>query len=130
MIELRYVDALPIVEIVAALAGLAEAAIVLILMTAHASGRGAKKSLVQVFNFDQCASRGSNVFRRMTAIAGQPAMFAFKRVSSLAMVEGIAVPLNDREVFPVMLGVTADAIFAQAWADVIAGVQSLSRSQS
>src|SRR5581483_6467788 len=96
----------------------------------HACGRGAKERLVQVFDFDQRASRAGDVLSSVAAIANQPTMFAFERVPSLAMVKRIAVPLDDREVFPVMLGVAADAVLTRARRDVIAGVQSLSHGQT
>src|SRR5581483_1163511 len=98
-------------------------------MAAHACGRGAKERLVQVFDFDQRASRAGDVLSSVAAIANQPTMFAFERIPSLAMVKRIAVPLDDRKVFPVMLGVAADALLTRARRDVIAGVQSRSRSQ-
>ena len=122
MIELRYVDAFPVAEIMTTLATLAEATLVLILVAGNACCRCPKKCLVQLLNSDERASRWRNMLGCVTAITRETGMFAFQRVSGLTVVKRVTVPLHDGKVFAVMLGVAADTVFAHAWRDVVRGM--------
>ena len=57
-------------------------------------------------------------------------MLAFERVSSLLVIESLAIPLDQREIFSVMFRVTARAFLARAGIDVIGRMQSLMRSDA
>lgn len=51
-------------------------------------------------------------------------MLAFEHISGLVVVELLDVPLNQRKIFAVVLGVAFGALLAGAGGDVIGGVQS------
>jgi hypothetical protein len=103
VIELHDVERLPILEVVTLLASLPEASAVRILMASRASGREAQISLGEIFNFDGSALSPNNIRRLMALIAGQPCMFAQQRVSRLFVIECFDVPLDQGEIFSVML---------------------------
>ena len=70
------------------------------------------------------------MFRRMAPVARQPCMLAFERVSSLLVIEGLDIPLDQREIFSIVFRVAARAFLARAWIDVIGRMQSSMRSDA
>jgi len=78
MVELPNADGFPIVVSVALEAVLAQPSLVLVLMAGDAVRRNAEKCFIQIFDFDGSAFRRRDVISGMTAIAGQPCMFAFE----------------------------------------------------
>lgn len=61
----------------------------------------------------------------MALVAGQGGMFAFERVSSLLVIEGLDVPLDQRKICAVMFGMAAGALLTRTWLDVVGRMQSL-----
>lgn len=59
----------------------------------------------------------------MTAITSQAGMFTFQHIASLLVVKRFRVPLDQREIFPIVFGVTAHALLAGARRDVISRMQ-------
>lgn len=51
-------------------------------------------------------------------------MLAFEQVSSLSVVKGFDVPLNQGEVFTIVFRVAARALLAGPWWDVVGRMQS------
>ena len=129
MIELR--DILPVFEIVALLAILPQAAVMLILVTSYAGLRNAEKRLGRVANLDAELLGGGDVLRDVAPVAGQAGMLSGQGVSSLAMIESgrRRCPLDQREVFPVVLGVAARAFLTGARLEAVRRVQSAMRRQ-
>lgn len=125
MVELPHVDGFPVVVGVALKTILAQAPVVLVLVTGHTIRGNAQKGLIQVSNFDRGARGRRYVLGAMTAIAGDPRVFALEDVSRLLVVEGCDVPFDQRKIFSVMLGVATHASLAGARAKVVRGVQTL-----
>ena len=57
-------------------------------------------------------------------------MLAFERVSRLFVVERFRIPLDEREVLAVVLGVAAAAVLARSRRKMIGGVQALAFRQA
>jgi len=92
-----------------------------------ASGTGLRdvdESAVQVFDSDERALGCGNVFRSMALLALHPSMLAFKCVSRLFVIEGLRVPLDERKVEAVVIGVAFRAFLAGARRDTIREVHA------
>ena len=66
----------------------------------------------------------------MTLVARQARVLAFECISGLLVIEGLDVPLDERKIFSVVLGMTAGAILAGARAHVIRSMKPLVRGQA
>lgn len=126
VIELPDIDRLPILEVVAGLTSRAQAAFVLILVTSGTSRRKTEVSAIGIFDFD-----GGPFLRRdargiVALVASQSCVLAFEYVPCLFVVERFDVPLHQREIFSVMLGVAAGAFVAGTRRNVVGGVQAAS----
>ena len=130
VIELPDVDRLPVFEVVARLASLAQTPVVRVLVAGGTGGRQAEISTAEVFDLNGRAFCGWNSCRRVATIATQPRMLAFENVSRLFVIEGLDVPLDEREVFAVVLGMAACALLARAWRDVVGCVQSFASDET
>jgi hypothetical protein len=102
----------------------AQAAFVLIFVAGGASGRQTEISSAQVFDFDGLAFLGRNAGRIVAFVTGQASMLAFEEVSRFLVIESFDIPLDQREIFPVVLRVAAGAFLAGAGRNVIGGVQA------
>ena len=122
--RLADVDRLPVHEIVALQAIRTQATFVLICVAGGAGGRHTEIGSAQVFDFDGLAFLGRNVGRIVAFVAGQASMLAFEEVSRFLVIEGFDIPLDQREIFPVVLRVAAGAFLAGTLGDVIGGVQA------
>jgi len=118
------IDRFPIHKIVALQAVRSQAAFVLILVTRDASCRETKICPGRVLDFDGRAFLGGDVARIVAFVTGQAFVFAFKHVPRFFMIEGFDVPLDQREVHAVVIGVAAGALLAGARRDVVGGVQT------
>lgn len=88
----------------------------LIRVAAQAVARQPQKRPLQVFHQDGAAFRSPNVFRRVTLHASQPRVLPLQHVSRLAVIEcfGRRVPLDEVEIWTVVLGMAARAVPAGA----------------
>lgn len=114
----------PVLEVMALSAIRTEPPLVLILVTGNAGCGKPQKSFVQVFRFDGCAFRRGYFVGIVALVARQSAVLPFQHVTGLLVVESLGVPLDEREVFPVVIGVATRAFLARSWLDVVGGVQS------
>ena len=112
VIELTHVDRLPIDEVVAGSAILAQPPLVLILVASDASGGKAEIGSAGVFDLDRGAFLGRNVRGIMALGALQPCMLALENVPGLFVIKGFDIPLNQWEIFTVVLGMAAGALLA------------------
>ncbi len=69
-------------------------------------------------------SCGGDAGRIVAFIAGQAGVLAFQQVSRFFVIEGFDVPLDQREILAVVLGVAAGAFLAGTGGNVIGGVQT------
>ena len=97
----------------------------LILVASDATGRQAEVSPVQIFDLDGRAFLRRDVRRVVALVARQAGVLAFEQISGVFVIEGLDVPLDQREVFSVVLGVAAGAFLAGAGRNVVGGVQAL-----
>ena len=65
----------------------------------------------------------------MALVTGHTGVLAFKQISRFLVIERPDVPLDQREVFPVVLRVAAGAFLAGACGNIIGGVQALTRGK-
>jgi hypothetical protein len=124
VIELTNADCLPVLKVVALLAGWPKTSAVRVLMASGASRRYPEIGLVKVLDFDHRAFLWTNSRWRMTAIASQSCVLAFEQVSGLLMVERFDVPLDEGEVFAIVFRVAACTLLAGAWRNVVGRMQS------
>ena len=61
----------------------------------------------------------------MTLRALQPGVLALENVPGIFVIEGFDIPLDQRKIFTVVLGMAAGALLAGTARNVVAGVQSL-----
>lgn len=66
----------------------------------------------------------------MALAAGQSRVLAFQQIPRLFMIKGSGVPLDEREIFAIMLGVAAGALLARSGWNVVGGVQPSMRRDS
>lgn len=125
MIELAHVDRLPIDEVVARSAILAQPSLVLILVASHARRGKAEIGPAGIFDLDRGAFLGRNVRGIMALRALQPSMLALENVPGLFVIEGLGIPLDQREIFTIVLGMTAGALLAGTARNVVGRMQAL-----
>ena len=112
MIELADVDRLPIDEVVARKTILAKAALVLILVAGDAGGGKAEIGSAGIFDLDHRPFLGRNVRGIMALGALQTGMLSLENVTRLFMIKGLDIPLNQGEIFTVVLGMAAGTLLA------------------
>ncbi len=66
----------------------------------------------------------------MALVAGETSMFPFEKITSFLVIELIRVPLDQQEIWAVMIGMAAYTFLAGSGTDVIRGVQSALGSYS
>jgi hypothetical protein len=130
VVELLYIHALPIAVVMTLQAVCAEPPLVLVFVAGNAGLAKRQESAVQIRDFDLCLVGDSNMRWVVAAAALQPSVLALKCVSRLLVIENFCVPLNQREVFPVVVGVATDALLAGAWLHVVSGVQAFTGSEA
>lgn len=123
MVELTYVDRLPIHEVVAGEAVLPEPSLMLVGVAGEAGCRESQISPVQIFNLNGRAFRGGDVRGIVAPIACQPRVLPLEQVSSILVIECLCVPFDQGKVFTVVLGMAAGALVTGAGKNVIGGVQ-------
>jgi hypothetical protein len=112
-------DAFPSREIVALRAIRTEASVVWVLVARDAGFRYADKGSVEVFNSDQRALSGRNVFGAVALLAFHASMLAFQNVARLFMVESLLVPLYEGEIKAIVIRMALRALLAGARGDAI-----------
>lgn len=115
---------LPVAVVVALQAVLAQAAAVRVLVASDTGRQKPEVGAIQVFYLDERPLGCRNVFGTVTAVAAQPGMFAFERIASLFMVEGLWIPLNEWEIPPVVFGMAAAALLAGTRGNAVGRMQS------
>lgn len=125
VIEVTHV--LPLRDHVAALAGGAQLAAVLVLVAARARGRQSQVSSMQVLHANALARLGRDVFRTVASLAVEMRMAAFERIAGFAVVELIQAdfPQDRHKVLAIVLGVALDAGIIAGFVCHQHGMQSL-----
>lgn len=129
VVKLGGVDRFPIREVVALCAILSKPAFVSILVTGSTRRGDAQERVVQV-DLDRRALRSRYVARRVTLAAEQAGMLPLERVACLPVIKTFRVPLDDRKVLAVVLGVAGYALLARSGSQVVGRVQSFVRRQA
>jgi len=130
VIKLGHVDRLPVGEVVALDTIRAQSSLVRILVTSGAGLRYAQKAARQVLHLDRGALRGGDVVGAMAASARHAGMLALENVAGEFVIEGFGIPLDERKILSVMLGVATGTLFARSLRDVIGSVQTLVRGHA
>lgn len=93
-------------------------------MASAAGGRQSEIGSAQVFDLDGRAFLRADLRRSVAAIATEPGVLALKDVSGLFVIEGFDVPLDQREIFAIVLRVTARALLARSRRNSVSGMKS------
>ena len=112
VIELAHVDRLPIHEVVAGSAILAQPPLVLILVASHARRGKAEIGSAGIFDLDRGAFLGRDVRGIVTLRAVQSGMLALENVPGIFVIKGFDIPLNQGEIFTVVFGMASGALLA------------------
>ena len=124
VIELCNADFLPVFEIVALLTGRAQPSFVGILVTAATCGREAEISSAQILDFDGRTVGGRDIGSIVALVTGQAGVLAFEGVPSFLVIEGLDIPLDQREVLAIVLRVAARAFLTGTGGNVVSSVQA------
>lgn len=127
VIEFADSHRLPVLKIVARLTGRSEAAFVFVLVTRQAGAREAEERPIRILDLDRRALLRRNVRRTVALVASKTGVLAFQQISSLFVIEGFGIPLDEREIFAIVLGVTAGAFLARTRRNVVGSVQASAR---
>ena len=84
-----------------------------VIVTADAPHRKSQERFRKVFHLDAGAFCSRNVLRHMAFSAYESGMFALQRVAGLPVVKLQWIPFDEREVPPVVVGMTSGAILAR-----------------
>lgn len=125
MIKLGNVRALPRRRIMATLAGIAQPPLMRVLMAGDARGGYPQKRLVQILYFDARAFRCRDMLRCMALRAVRRSVLALEHVAGFAVIECLDVPLDQRKVPPIVLGVAARTLLARLACQFVSRMQSL-----
>lgn len=108
LIDLR---ALPVNGRMALRTRRSEAALVLVCMAGNATRRQPKPCVIQILRRQQATRGWSDVLCAMAGAAAHAGVFSIKQVSRLRVIEPFWrwVPMQQREVLSVMVGVALDA---------------------
>ena len=118
-------DILPLVEVVALLALRTQTSLMRILMAGSAGLGNADEAPVEVPHLDERAVSRGNVLRCMTLLTFDPSVFSFQHVARLFMIEGLGVPLEDGEIYAIVVGVALGALLAGAGGETVGKMQTL-----
>lgn len=102
MIELSDIDLLPVNEVVTRQAVLPKASFVLILVASGARRRHTQVGAVGIFDFDRRAFLRRDARWIVALVAGKPSMLSFEYVTSILVIEGLDVPLDEGKIFAVV----------------------------
>ncbi len=119
-------ESLPVIEPVALLAVLPQAALMMILMASDARLRKAKVGAIQVLGGNRGALRGRDMRGSVAERASQAGMFSLQHVAGFAVIEGggRGIPADEGEILAVMLGVATGALFLAGADGAKGGVQA------
>ncbi len=112
VIELLNVDRLPVHEVVALLTIRSQPSLVSILVTTCARRRKSQIGSSQIFRLDRGPLLRGDMRGIVTLRTLKASVLALEHITSLFMVEGLDVPLDQGEIFAVVLGVAACAFLA------------------
>jgi hypothetical protein len=118
-------NAFPVVEVVALRAIGAEPPGVRILVAGGAGFGKPEEGAVEVLDLDECALVSGNVVGSVAFPAFEPSVLAFQQVAGLLMVEFLRIPLDDREIETVVIGVALGALLAGTGPDAVRGMQTI-----
>jgi hypothetical protein len=114
----------PVDEVMALQAILSQSPFVKVFVASHAFLRNPQEGFAQVLLLYVGALGGGNFLGQVTFIAGQAGVFAFQQVSGFFMIELVRIPLDQRKIHAVVIGVAAHAFLAGAGGNVIGTVQA------
>lgn len=97
----------------------------LVLVAGDTTGREAEVSAAGILDLDRGTFLRREVRRIVALVAGQARVLALEQVAGVFMIEGLGIPLDQREGFAVVLRVAAGALLAGTGWNVVGGVQSL-----
>ena len=112
MIKLGHVDGLPVGEVVALDTIRTEPPVVRILVAGGAGLRNTQKAVRNVLHLDRRALRGGNMVGAMAASTSHAGVLAFENITGKFVIEGFAIPLDERKILTVVFRVTARALLA------------------
>jgi|SRR5579863_1815821 len=112
VVEFLNLDGFPVFEIVTLLARRTEPALMRVFMTGGAGRRKTEVGAGEVFDLNGGALRRRNPRRIVTLVAGHTGMLAFEKIAGFLVIESFDIPLDKREIFPVVLGMAPRAFLA------------------
>lgn len=124
MIELPDIEAFPVSVVVALQTVLPKPSFVVVLMACGASLREAKESPIEILDFDGGTIGLRHMVSAMASIAREAYVFSFQCVTGQLVIEGLGIPLDQRKVLAVVIGVAARTLLTGTGLDVVGGMQA------
>jgi hypothetical protein len=114
VVELADTDRLPVHEVMTSLAILSETSLVLVLVAGNTIRGDTQVRSARIFDLD-CRALLQRSVRRIVALdASQASMSSLKQISCVFVIKTLDIPVDQRKVFPVVLGMTAGAFLARS----------------
>jgi hypothetical protein len=117
-------DILPVVEVVTLLALRTQPSLMWILMAGSAGLGDAAEGPIQILHLDERAVARRNVLGRVAFLTFDPCVLSFQQVARLFMIKGLRVEFRNREIEPVVVGMTLGAFLAGAGPETVGEVQA------
>lgn len=125
VIKLADIQAFPVGVVVALQAVLPEPAFMMILVAGGARLRESQESPAQVFDLDAGTVGLRDMLCSVAAVTSERRVLSFQNVTSQFVIEGLGVPLDEREVFAIVIGMATRALLTGTGFDVVGGMQAL-----
>ena len=130
MVESADADRLPAFGIVTLQTIGSQPTLVLVFVAGGAARRNPQECPIKIFEFDTLTFARRNVRGIVAAVTADARVFSLKRITGLAVIECLDIPLDEIEVFAIVLGVASRAFRARINRAVICSVQSFSGAHS
>ena len=114
----------PVHKVVARDAIRTQPSFVEVFVTGRAGLWNSQERLAQVLDLDVRPLSSWNSFRQMAFVALQPRVLAFEKVAGFLVVEFFRIPLDQRKIRPVVIGVAAYALLAGPGGNVVRRVEA------
>ena len=131
MIEFADVNGLPVDEVVTREAIRSETSFVLIFVARDTTGRETEVGTAEILNLDGRAFLGRDARGIVALVAVQALVFAFEQIPSLFVIESLDIPLDQREVLSVVLGMATRTLLTRSGRNVVSCMKAfMSRKAS
>ncbi len=81
-------------------------------MASETSRGEPEEGAIQIFRLDRSAFLWRDVGRIVTFVASETGVLAFQKIAGFLVIERLRIPLDEREILAIVLGVASGALLA------------------